>query len=346
MLTQLKVGHFRCFEQFECSFAPGINLIIGPNARGKTSLLEAACLLLRLQSPRTSKLGELIRHGARGLLVDGYYSGAHLQFYYSPQRKKLALDSVEQRSATECLKLARVVWFSNADVDIIRNSGETRRRFLDFVAAQTNPTYRKALRDYDRALRSRNLLLKALTPKWREIQAFDEPLQTAGETLMRIRLELVTALRPLAQLAHAGISGAREKLEMDYLPGAAPNLPEALAAARVEDTRLRQTTVGPHRDDLHLTLSGSPAGLGSEGQQRTLVLALRLAAARLLEAQFGAPPLLLLDDVFGELDIARRASLLEQLPANSQQIITTTQREWLPKELQAHVVDFNSGPLP
>jgi DNA replication and repair protein RecF len=92
---------------------------------------------------------------------------------------------------------------------------------------------------------------------------------------------------------------------------------------------------------LQLTLSGSPASLGSEGQQRTLVLALRLAASRLLEAQFGTPPLLLLDDVFGELDIARRAALLEQLPANSQQIITTTQREWLPKELQAHIIDFS-----
>lgn len=341
MLTQLKVGHFRCFDKFETAFAPGINLIIGPNARGKTSLLEAACLLLRLQSPRTGSLGELIHHGARGLLVDGYFNGAHLQFYYSPQRKKLALDSVEQRTATECLKLARVVWFSNADVDIIRNSGETRRRFLDFVAVQMAPSYRKALRDYGKALRSRNLLLKAPAPKWKEILAFDEPLRMAGETLMSIRLELVTALRPLAQLAHAAISGAREKLELEYLPSATPSLEEALAAARMEDTRLRQTTVGPHRDELQLNLSGSPASLGSEGQQRTLVLALRLAASRLLEAQFGTPPLLLLDDVFGELDITRRAALLEQLPPNSQQIITTTQREWLPKELQAHIIDFN-----
>ena len=155
---------------------------------------------------------------------------------------------------------------------------------------------------------------------------------------MQSRASLVAALRPLAQLAHGTISGSREKLEMAYTPNAAPLFPDALAAARNEDARLRQTTTGPHRDELTLTLGGLPATMGSEGQQRTLVLALRLAAARLLEAHFGAPPLLLLDDVFGELDLARRCALLEQLPKNAQQIITTTQREWLPSELQAHVI--------
>jgi DNA replication and repair protein RecF len=102
------------------------------------------------------------------------------------------------------------------------------------------------------------------------------------------------------------------------------------------------TTAGPHRDDLQLNLGGTPATLGSEGQQRTLVLSLRLAAARLLEAHHGEPPLLLLDDIFGELDLSRRAALLEQLPKNAQQIITTTRREWLPSNLQANVLDLES----
>jgi hypothetical protein len=155
MLTKLKIAQFRCFEEHELSLGPGINLIVGPNARGKTSLLEAACVLLRLQSPRYSRLGELVRHGQRGLLADGFFNGAHLQFYYSTQRKKLALDSVEQRTATEYLRQARVVWFSNTDVQIIRDGGETRRRFLDFVALQVEPLYRSSLRDYERAVRSR-----------------------------------------------------------------------------------------------------------------------------------------------------------------------------------------------
>jgi DNA replication and repair protein RecF len=338
MLTKLKVAQFRCFETHEVCLEPGINLIVGPNARGKTSLLEAACVLLRLQSPRTPRLGEIIRHGQRGLLADGFFSGAHLQFYYSTERKKLALDSVEQRTATEYLRLARVVWFSNTDVQIIRDGGDTRRRFLDFVAMQVDPLYRSALRDYERAVRSRNILLKAPVPRWKEIQAFDEPLVAAGLRLIEARAALTTALRPLAQLAHNTISGAREKLDLDYTPNPPDNFAAALASARPEDTRLRQTTVGPHRDELVLSLSGRPATLGSEGQQRTLVLALRLAAARLLEAYFGTPPVLLLDDIFGELDSTRRAALLEQFPKNAQQIITTTQREWLPAELSARVI--------
>jgi DNA replication and repair protein RecF len=340
MLTKLKVAQFRCFEAHELSFEPGINVLVGPNARGKTSLLEAACVLLRLQSPRTTRLGDIIRHGQRGLLADGYFNGAHLQFYYSAERKKLALDSVEQRSATDYLRLARVVWFSNSDVQIIRDGGETRRRFMDFIAMQVTPAYRTALRDYERAVRSRNLLLKAPVPRWKEIQSFDEPLVAAGLRLIEARATLTTALRPLAQLAHNTISGAREKLDLEYAPCPPGDFATALDMARAEDTRLRQTTVGPHRDDLVLSLGGRPAALGSEGQQRTLVLAMRLAAARLLEAHFGSPPLLLLDDVFGELDGARRTALFEQLPKNAQQIVTTTEREWLPEGLSAHIISL------
>jgi DNA replication and repair protein RecF len=340
MLTKLKVAQFRCFEAHEISLEPGLNLIVGPNARGKTSLLEAACVLLRLQSPRTPRLGEIVRHGQRGLLADGFFNGAHLQFYYSSERKKLALDSVEQRTATEYLRLARVVWFSNSDVQIIRDGGDTRRRFLDFIAMQIAPPYRTALRDYERAVRSRNLLLKAPVPRWKEIEAFDEPLLSAGLRLIEARSTLTTALRPLAQLAHNTISGSHEKLDLEYVPNPPEQFAQTLSASRAEDLRLRQTTVGPHRDELVLSLGGRPAAFGSEGQQRTLVLALRLAAARLLEAHFGAPPVLLLDDIFGELDSARRAALLGQLPKSAQQIVTTTQREWLPPDLPAQIISL------
>lgn len=344
MLTKLKLANFRCFPEFETEFAPGLNLVLGPNAHGKTSLLEAACVLLRLQSPKSQRLAEIIRHESRGLVTDGYYAEKHLQFYFSERRKKLALDSVEQRSATEYLQTGRVIWFSNSDIELVRGPAETRRHFLDFVAAQSMPDYRRMLRDYTRALRSRNLLLKAPVIRWKEIAAFDVPLIESGNFIAAARTNLCTALKPLAQLAHAAISGCSERLDTSFLSGSANDLSKSLELSRTEDLRLRQTTVGPHRDDWEFTLGGLPASLGSEGQQRTIALGLRLSAARYLEAHFGQPPLLLLDDIFGELDLSRRAALLRELSPSAQQLLATTEAAWLPDHSAAHVIRL--GPRP
>ncbi len=340
MLSRLKVRHFRCFAAREAEFAPGLNLIVGPNAHGKTSLLEAACILLRLQSPRVTRLAHVIQHEKRGFVVDGYFGARHLQFYFSRERKKLALDEVEQKSAQEYLEIARLVYFSNGDIELVRGSGEARRRFMDFFAAQRDGTYRRALRDYDRALRSRNLLLKSPAPRWREIAAFDEPLAAAGQRVAGARMLLLAELQPEADAAHHAISGAREKLRIEYARSGGEDFPAALVAARKEDARLRQTSVGPHRDDVNFFLNEQPSALASEGQHRTLVLALKLGAARLLARHFDVPPILLLDDVFGELDLTRRAALLATLPAEAQKIITTTHLSWLPSGLEPRILEI------
>lgn len=330
MLTSLKLRDFRCFAALEAEFSPGANVIVGPNAQGKTSLLEAACVLLRLQSPRVSALGPLVRiGGAAGFVLDGFYAGTHLQFYYSPRRKKLALDSVEQKTAGEYLQAGRVVWFSNADIALVRGSADERRRYLDFVAVQLDPAYRRHLRAYETALRSRNRLLKTPSIRWREVAAFDAPLLAAGSALTQARARLAEVLAPFAAEAQLAIGGgAGETLSLRYEPGAGADFAATLAASREQDARLRQTTVGPHRDDLALELNGMASTLASEGQQRTLALALRLAHARLIEARHEKLPLLLLDDIFGELDVARRNALLAHLPAGAQQIITTTHLDW------------------
>jgi DNA replication and repair protein RecF len=331
VLTNLTLRHFRCFDTLECEFAPGMNIFFGANAQGKTSLLEAVCVLARLQSPRTSRLGDALQHGRRGFVVDGHMGGRHMQFYYAPERKKLALDSVVQANSADYLGVARVVWFGNADMDLVRGGADLRRRFVDFVGAQLNPAYRSTLRAYERALRSRNHLLKAPRIQWREVAAFDGPLIEHGGALTEARARVIHDLAPHAAEALHAMSSAAETLSLNYLKGATDDFPVALAASHENDARLRQTGVGPHRDDLEMVLDERGSQFASEGQQRSIAVALKLGQARLLQAHAGVPPLLLLDDVFGELDLRRRRALIAHLPAGAQQLITTTHLDWLPE---------------
>jgi DNA replication and repair protein RecF len=338
VLARITLRHFRCFEQFDAAFGPGMNFIIGPNARGKSSLLEAACILLRLQSPRVTQLARVVQHGRRGLVADGWFGRRHMQFYYSTQRKKLALDGVEQTNSREWLGIARAMWFGNEDIEIVRGSADKRRRFLDFVATQRDAGHRNALRSFEHALRSRNHLLRQPSPRWREIAAFDAPLVEHGNRITAARRALIAEMQADASAAHRTISGQRESLRLEYIPGDGGDFAAALGTAKPEDTRLRQTTVGPHRDEVRFFLSELPADDASEGQQRTLVLALKLGAAHLLTRHFEEPPVLLLDDIFGELDPDRRNALLAALPPGSQRIITTTHLDWMPDAGGAHTL--------
>jgi DNA replication and repair protein RecF len=230
------------------------------------------------------------------------------------------------------------MWFANEDIELVRGNAEKRRRFLDFVLTQRDPAMRATLRAFEHALRSRNHLLKQPSPRWREVTAFDAPLIEQGSLISHLRAKFIAEMQAETAAAHYAISGKLESLRLEYAPGDGGNFSANLAAARFEDARLRQTTVGPHRDEVRFFLNELPACDASEGQQRTLVLALKLGAAKLLERHFSAPPLLLFDDIFGELDLARRNALLAALPENSQRIIATTHLDWLPEVGSQHVL--------
>jgi DNA replication and repair protein RecF len=336
MLTRLTVRDFRCLASVEVEPHPRLTVVVGRNAQGKTSFLEAACVLLRLQSPRTSARGDWLRFGAESCLVEGAWDQTILRHTQTNSARRLAVDGASCGRAADYLAAsALVVWMDHADMSLARGGAEHRRRHLDFAAAQLFPDYLPALRQYERALRARNFLLKRdARIAWAQVDAYGSILDRQAGVISRSRRELVRRMQPWIAEAQARLSGAAESAAAEYQPGfEGESLEAALEALREVETRTRQTAAGTHRDELRLFVGGrEAAAFASEGQQRTLSLALKLAQARVLEAASGAAPLLLLDDVFGELDPERRRALLEYLPRDSQKIVTTTFLDWMKDE--------------
>ena len=346
MLRDLQLRNFRCFASLAVELSAGFNFIVGANGEGKTTLLEAACVLLRLQSQRASTLAPAVRAGERSFVVAGRADDHLLQFYYSALRRKVAFDGVEQRDLAEYLALVRVVSFANNDLELIRGPAETRRRYLDFIGSQVEARYRPALRAYERALRARNALLKSPHPRPRELAAYTEPLVEAGRLLRAMRAALVRRLGPTAEASHRVISGGGESLAIEYAPGNEEDFADHLGRAQAEDARLRLTTVGPHRDDLRLKVQALPAAqFASEGEQRTAALALKLAQAQVFAEEVEDPPLLLIDDIFGELDGARRNALLASLPNDSQKLVTATSLDWRDEAWDAPILELADGTI-
>lgn len=332
MLTNLQLTNFRCFETASLQFNPRFNFFVGENGEGKTSILEAVCVLLRLQSQRSSTLAPLIRVGAKSFCVSGNYQQHLLRFQYGKLRRRLEFDGVDQRTATEYLRLARVVSLANTDIELIRGSSEPRRRYLDFIGSQMEPGYRASLRAYERALRSRNVLLKSRPIRWREIAAYDPPLIEHASRLRSLRMGIMARLAPLVAAAYAEVSGGKERVDVYFSPGNEDDFGGHLARTRDEQMRLRLTVVGPHRDDVDLFVDGMDVQIyASEGQHRTLALALKLGQARLFQDS-GNVPLFLIDDIFGELDPSRRERLFNALPPSAQKFVTSTTPKW-PAEL-------------
>lgn len=337
VLRSLNLNQFRCFASLRLELASGVTLFHGNNAQGKTSILEASCVLLRLQSPRTATLGECIQFSEKAFAIGGNLAGSNeseLRLQYRETGRKLLVDGETQKSSSDYLRhSALVVWMANDDLALVRGGGDGRRRFLDFMAAQLFPGYREALKAYEKALRSRNYLLKRdASPKWAQIDAYSRLLHDYGQVLSSSRRVLIEKLRPRAAEAQIRIGGIGELLGLDYesASGEADDLLSLLESRRDEEMRKRQTAAGPHRDDLLLTLNGKPAAkFASEGQQRTVALALKLGQTNLFLETRQEAPVMLIDDVFGELDPGRRNALMANWPAASQKLITTTHLDWL-----------------
>jgi DNA replication and repair protein RecF len=322
---------YRCFGSLDLTVPAAGAILTGDNAQGKTSILEALCVLVRLHSPRTHRMPAQARIGGSGFGIAGDPWGQERQVRYSRDGLLLKVDEEVRPSQNTYLDDGGlVVWMGNDDLELIRGPGEGRRRFLDFLGAQIDPTYRRSWSRYRRALKAKNLLLKEGRPRDAEILSYEEIMVEHGTVLMQTRSRLIAGLAPLAAEAQLAVSGRNEPLSLRYLPASGPDLRESMLQAKERETRMRQAVVGPHRDDLELRLHGMPAAdFASEGQQRTLALALKLAQGKLLEQRGGKLPIYLMDDIFGELDPGRRNALMSHLPPLAQKWITTTHLDWL-----------------
>ncbi len=339
MLATLRLRNFRCYPVLRWEAPPEGAILLGANALGKTSLLEAICFALTLHSPRASRMEKLARHGCAdfGISLDTELDRRRL--VWEERRLAMAVNGAPRRDYADYLADAPpVTWLGNRDIALVSGAAEERRRYLDFLGAQWHPAYREALQAYRKALKSRNALLRHPRRSRAPLASYAALLARHGTVLMELRRELVRLLHPHVAAQHARMSGSQESIGLAYAPSTTEPLEAALAAAVETDERMGCTTLGPHRDELELTIEGqSAADFASEGQQRTLATSLQLAHSSLLQVETGRAPLLLIDDVFGELDPARRKALLASLPAEAQVFITTTHLDWLGGE---------SAPLP
>ena len=338
-LAHLRLRDFRNYARLDVDFAPGFHLLLGHNAQGKTNILEAIYLIATLRSFRGVGGAQMIRHGQKGYFVGGKVVGQgehEVKMYWSSPERSLSLDARPVRKLTDYLGVLRTVVFCTEDLQLVKGVARARRRFLDLLLSQTYPAYLPLLQRYTRALRSRNALLKHPRPDPAALDGFSRELVKSGEEIIRLRRELVPKFSPLARLAYRCISSEAEELRLEYLPSVKQDFSVELAQSRQRESAYRSTLIGPHRDDFQLLLDDhSAAQFGSEGQKRTLAITLKLAQAEYLTGLHGSPPILLIDDIMGELDVKRRGGflpLLQRAQQSSGQVFMTATEENWPEE--------------
>ncbi|MBQ9988151.1 MAG: DNA replication/repair protein RecF [Clostridia bacterium] len=332
-IERIELKDYRNYVQLSLPLERGINVLCGANAQGKTNVLESIYLCCLGRSHKTRSDAELVRRGTAAAFarVDVMRNDGPRQIEVllkSNERKRILVSGLPIRRMSELMGHVQCVFFSPDDLMMVKGGPGLRRRFLDSSLCQLRPGYYLALSQYNAALMQRNALLRRERTAHSDqlLDAFDQTLAVSGARVVEHRRSFLSALNDLACVIHADIANG-EPLSLHYRGLQAQGditraLLDALQRSRTDDYRRCTTLVGPHRDDLVLSVAGLDARLfASQGQQRTAALSLKLAAAEAMKAESGLWPVLLLDDVFSELDQARRRGLIDRI--GGQALITT-----------------------
>ena len=366
-VAKLSATDFRSYSQVDLDFSPGVTALVGPNGQGKTNLIEAIGYLATLGSHRVAHDAPMVREGAERAIVRGVVvqdgRDTLLEVEITPGKANRARrGGAALPKARDLLGTLRTVLFAPEDLAIVKGDPSGRRDFLDDLLVARAPRYAAVRSDYERVLKQRNALLKSAGNARRAgaelwtLDVWDAHLAEAGAALLAGRHELVDALRPLVDKSYTAVSRGGGPTALDYTSSVAPEIvgstdrelltaamAAALASKRGDELDRGLTLIGPHRDDLVLSIGGLPArGYASHGESWSLALALRLAAYDLLRSD-GGEPVLILDDVFAELDATRRVSLAELVAPAEQVLITAAVAGDVPEQLTGARYDVASG---
>ena len=332
-ISSLSLANFRNYTSEKIEFSPYTNVIYGDNAQGKTNILEAVYLCGTTKSHRGSKDREMIRFHENEshikLRINKGGISHRIDMHLKKNKAKgIAIDGIPIRKAKELLGIVNIVFFSPEDLNIIKNGPGERRRFLDSELCQLNKIYLSDLFQYNHILNQRNKLLKDIAQKESlksTLDIWDEQLVRYGASVIRSRREFVCEMNEVIQRIHSSITGEKEQIELIYEPNVEEEqFLEILLKNREKDFKFKNTSSGPHRDDMCVKINHIDIRkYGSQGQQRTAALSLKLSEIHLVERKIKDVPILLLDDVLSELDVNRQNYLLESIK-NIQTMITCT----------------------
>lgn len=327
VLERLWLTDFRSHAHVDLEFSPGVTALIGPNGSGKTNIVEAIAWLTTMRSFRGAPTEALIRLGADKAIARAQLRSDQRELLLEAElprtgRARIQMNRQRVQRNRDLLGVMSVTVFAPDDLELIKGSPGERRTYLDHVVVSQHPRNEAIRAKVDKVLKQRNALLKGVHGRLDNDAAFtldvwDTKLAESGDQLGALRADAVARLAPLVTSALHAVAGGDHDVQLRYVaPWHEIGLAEAVAAARKDDVRRGVTTVGPHRDEIEVLLNGMPARThASQGEQRSLALALRLAGHELVRATTGVAPLLVLDDVFSELDDGRSAALVAALPA-------------------------------
>ena len=333
VIESLELKNYRNYKELHINFDPGTNVLYGDNAQGKTNILESVYVCATTKSHRGSKDREIIEFGEEESHIKmnirkddvPYRIDMHLK---KNKTKGVAINGIAIHKASELFGVVNVVFFSPEDLNLIKNGPAERRRFVDLELCQLNRLYVHSLVQYNKIILQRNKLLKeiAFRPEYEEmLDIFDMQLVSYGRELIHYRRDFIDQLNDIIRDIHYNLSGKKEELVIRYEPNVdSDDLEKALKKNRAQDMKQRMTLTGPHRDDISFYVNNIDIRrFGSQGQQRTAALSLKLAEIELVKKIVKDYPILLLDDVLSELDSGRQEHLLSGI-SHIQTVITCT----------------------